>query len=113
MTAVWFVDTQRFYNNVLKVIQNNQIMAVVKNNAYHYGLEFAVQQFLEAGINTFSTTSLREAVRIRQLAPNATIFLMNAVYEFDKVRDYQIQMTLPSLNFYYEHIEDLQGIQVH
>lgn len=45
MTAVWFVDTQRFYNNVLKVIQNNQIMAVVKNNAYHYGLEFAVQQF--------------------------------------------------------------------
>src|SRR5699024_2782777 len=50
---------------------------------------------------------------IRQLAPNATIFLMNAVYEFDKVRDYQIQMTLPSLNFYYEHIEDLQGIQVH
>ena len=113
MTAVWFVDTQRFYNNVLKVIQNNQIMAVVKNNAYHYGLEFAVQQFLEAGINTFSTTSLREAVRIRQLAPNATIFLMNAVYEFDKVRDYQIQMTLPSLNFYYEHIKDLQGIQVH
>ncbi|MFH4907780.1 MULTISPECIES: alanine racemase [Staphylococcus] len=113
MTAIWSVDAQRFYNNALKVIQNNQIMAVVKNNAYHYGLEFAVQQFLKAGINTFSTTSLREAVRIRQLAPNATIFLMNAVYEFDKVRDYQIQMTLPSLNFYYEHIEDLQGIQVH
>lgn len=95
MTAIWSVDAQRFYNNALKVIQNNQIMAVVKNNAYHYGLEFAVQQFLKAGINTFSTTSLREAVRIRQLAPNATIFLMNAVYEFDKVRDYQIQMTLP------------------
>src|SRR5699024_845120 len=111
MTVVWFVDTQRFYNNVLKVIQNNQIMALIKNNAYHYGLEFAVQQFLVAGINTFSTTSLREAIRIRQLAPNATIFLMNAVYEFDKVRDYQIQMTLPSLNFYYEHIKDLQGIQ--
>lgn len=113
MTAIWSVDTERFYNNALKVIQNNQLMAVVKNNAYHYGLEFAVNQFLEAGINTFSTTSLREAIRIRQLAPNATIFLMNAVYEFDKVRDNQIQMTLPSLAFYYQHLEDLKGIEVH
>lgn len=113
MTAIWSVDTERFYNNALKVIQNNQLMAVVKNNAYHYGLEFAVNQFLEAGINTFSTTSLREAIRIRQLAPNATIFLMNAVYEFDKVRDNEIQMTLPSLAFYYQHLEDLKGIEVH
>lgn len=49
-------------------------MAVVKNNAYHYGLEFAVRTFLEAGIHTFSTTSLKEAVRVRKLAPHATIF---------------------------------------
>ena len=45
MTAIWSVDAQRFYNNALKVIQNNQIMAVVKNNAYHYGLEFAAVSY--------------------------------------------------------------------
>ncbi len=50
-------------------------MAVVKNNAYHYDLEFAVTQlFIHAGIDTFSTTSLRETIQIRQLAPDATIF---------------------------------------
>lgn len=113
MTATWSVNRQLFKENAKNVKQDNQIMAVVKNNAYHYGLEFAVEQFLDIGINTFSTTSLKEAIRIRKLAPNATIFLMNAVYEFDKIRENQIQMTLPSLSFYYENINDLYDIQVH
>ena len=56
----------------------------VKNNAYHYGLEFVVTSFLKVGINTFSTTSLKEAIKVREIAPDATIFLMNAVYDFEK-----------------------------
>ena len=72
-------------------------MAVVKNNAYHYGLEFAVKQFLKAGINTFSTTSKEAAVRVREIAPHATIFLMNAVYDFDTVREYHNDPSLFSI----------------
>lgn len=113
MTATWSVDIQTFYNNVKHVQHNNSIMAVVKNNAYHYGLEFAVQQFLKAGITTFSTTSLKEAIRVRKLAPQATVFLMNAVYDFDTVRKYNIEMTLPSLEFYYQYYESLAGINIH
>lgn len=88
-------------------------MAVVKNNAYHYGLEYAVNMFLKAGINTFSTTSLKEAVRIRKLVPKATIFLMNAVYDFDIVRHNRIHMTLPSLQYYYANKSNLYDINVH
>ncbi|MEJ7172868.1 alanine racemase [Staphylococcus caprae] len=113
MTAIWSVDTEAFYQNAVNVRNEQPIMAVVKNNAYHYGLEFAVKQFLKAGIDTFSTTSLKEAVRVREIAPHATIFLMNAVYDFDTVREYQIHMTLPSLVYYYEYKEDLKGIHVH
>lgn len=113
MTAIWSVDTEAFYQNAVNVRNEQPIMAVVKNNAYHYGLEFAVKQFLKAGINTFSTTSLKEAVRVREIAPHATIFLLNAVYDFDTVREYQIHMTLPSLVYYYEYKEDLKGIHVH
>ena len=79
MTAIWSVDTEAFYQNAVKVRNNQSLMAVVKNNAYHYGLEFAVKEFLKAGIQTFSTTSLKEAVRVREIAPQATILLMNAV----------------------------------
>ncbi|MCG9798800.1 alanine racemase [Staphylococcus argenteus] len=113
MTATWSVNTKTFLQNAIAVKKNQPIMAVVKNNAYHYGLEFAVSQFIHAGIDTFSTTSLREAIRVRQLAPHATIFLMNAVYDFDLVRKHDIHMTLPSLTFYYEHKEDLADIHVH
>ncbi|PHK49372.1 alanine racemase [Staphylococcus edaphicus] len=113
MTAIWSVNRQLFRKNAEHVKQNNSIMAVVKNNAYHYGLEFAVEQFLNIGIDTFSTTSLKEAIRIRNIAPNATIFLMNAVNEFDKIRQHHIQMTLPSLSFYYENINELYDIEVH
>ena len=38
---------------------------------------------------------------------------MNAVYEFDLVREHQIHMTLPSLTYYYNHKNDLAGIHVH
>ncbi|PNZ69287.1 alanine racemase [Staphylococcus croceilyticus] len=113
MTAIWSVDSEAFYQNAVEVKNNNSIMAVVKNNAYHYGLEFAVKQFSRAGITTFSTTSLKEAIRIRKLVPEATIFLMNAVYDFDTVRDNQIQMTLPSLEYYYKYKEELHDIKVH
>lgn len=113
MTAIWSVNTEAFLNNAVKVKNQQPIMAVVKNNAYHYGLEFAVKQFLSAGIDTFSTTSLKEAVRVRELAPYATVFLMNAVYDFDTIRENQIHMTLPSLTYYYEHKEDLHDIHVH
>ncbi|MEW2793784.1 alanine racemase [Staphylococcus argenteus] len=113
MTATWSVNTKTFLQNAIAVKKNQPIMAVVKNNAYHYGLEFAVSQFIHAGIDTFSTTSLREAIRVRQLAAHATIFLMNAVYDFDLVRKHDIHMTLPSLTFYYEHKEDLADIHVH
>lgn len=63
MTAIWSVDKEAFLQNAIKVKNGNSIMAVVKNNAYHYGLEFAVTSFLKAGINTFSTTSLKEAIK--------------------------------------------------
>ncbi|EKU47114.1 alanine racemase [Staphylococcus massiliensis] len=113
MTATWSVNTAQFLDNAKNVVSNNSIMAVVKNNAYHYDLEFSVKQFLKAGINTFSTTSLKEAIRVRKLTDDATIFLMNPTFEFDLLRKYRIQMTLPSLDFYYYNKKELAGVSVH
>ncbi len=113
MTARWTLDAQLFHDNVAHVIQNQPVMAVMKNNAYHYGLDFAVNAFLKQGITTFSTTVLREAVRIRELAPEAVIFLMNPSTEFHIIREQRIHMTLPSPEFYHQHQSDLAGINVH
>lgn len=113
MTARWTVNCSNFIENVKAVIGNTPVMAVVKNNAYHYGLEFAVDAFLQAGITTFSTTNINEAIRIRKLAPDSVIFLMNPSTQFDNLRQYHIQMTLPSVAFYNKYKADLYGISVH
>ncbi|ULG72271.1 alanine racemase [Macrococcus brunensis] len=113
MTATWTLDGQVFKENILHVTKGKPVMAVVKNNAYHYGLEFAVAAFLSAGIDTFSTTVLHEAVRIRELAPDATIFMMNPSTEFEELRNHHIHMTLPSRAFYEEYQTELAGLPVH
>ncbi|MCY1050592.1 alanine racemase, partial [Mammaliicoccus sciuri] len=64
-------------------------------------------------IQTFSTTSLHEAVRIREIDKQVNIFLMNPSFEFETLKTHNIAMTLPSLTFYHEHIEDLAGIKLH
>ncbi|NHM93364.1 MULTISPECIES: alanine racemase [Staphylococcus] len=113
MTALWQLNTQLFRENIRRVKQHYPIMAVVKNNAYNYGLAFAIKTFMEEGIDTFSTTSLSEAIQIRQLAPRATIFLMNPSREFDVLRENDIHVTLPSKSFYVTHKHDLVDIHVH
>ncbi|MCQ9299972.1 alanine racemase [Staphylococcus hyicus] len=113
MTAIWQVNTQLFRENIQNVKQHHNIMAVVKNNAYHYGLAFAVKIFMKEGIDTFSTTSLSEAVQIRKLAPTATIFLMNPSQQFDVLRNYKIHVTLPSKSYYEKYKKELWGIHVH
>ena len=65
MTATWSVNKENTFTKCNHSQNNQPLMAVVKNNAYHYDLEFAVTRFIHAGIDTFSTTSLREAIQIR------------------------------------------------
>ncbi len=113
MTAVWQINEARFKENVKRVKDNQSIMAVVKNNAYNYGLDFAINTFKEMGIDTFSTTSLYEAIAIRKIDADATIFLMNATDEFELLRTYDIHMTLPSLAFYEQYKEALFDVKVH
>lgn len=113
MVAKITINKSKFIHNARNVIQENNIMAVVKNNAYHFGLTFAVNAFIEAGVQTFSTTSLHEAIAIRKINKDIDIFLMNPTIEFEQLKQFDIAMTLPSLDFYYEHIKDLQGVKVH
>ncbi|MGV3243911.1 alanine racemase [Staphylococcus sp. 11262D007BW] len=113
MVATWQVDASIFQHNVQQVIGQQKVMAVVKNNAYNYGLQFVVDQFVKAGIDTFSTTSLNDAVKVKQLVPHATVFLMNPTTAFDTLRAFNIHVTLPSLAFYESFKKELYDVNVH
>ena len=113
MGGILTIDREQFIKSARHAAGGKNVIAVVKNNAYNYGLEFAVRSFLEAGIHSFATTSLDEARRIRNIHNDAMIFMMNPLYDFDSIRTLNLHITLPSLEYYYEYQNTLAGINVH
>lgn len=113
MPARWTLNKDIFRQNAKSVLDKSPVFAVVKNNAYNFGLEFSVKEFSKIGIHHFATTSLEEAIKIRKLNQNAIIFLMNPYTEFDVLKAYNIQMTLPSIDFLKRYKKHLNGITLH
>nr|WP_027316618.1 alanine racemase [Microvirga flocculans] len=54
--------------------------AVVKANAYGIGIEKAVPALGKAGCRTFFVAHLSEAIRVRAVAPDATIYVLNGLF---------------------------------
>ncbi|MFC3418256.1 alanine racemase [Salinicoccus hispanicus] len=113
MGGTLIIDRAQFIRTAKASSGGKNVIAVVKNNAYNYGLKFSVSAFLEAGIHSFATTSMDEALTIREMAPDAMIFLMNPTYDLEMVRRNDFHITLPSLEYYYKYRDDLTGISIH
>ncbi|MGO4524058.1 alanine racemase [Microvirga sp. 2MCAF35] len=54
--------------------------AVVKANAYGIGIEQAVPALGKAGCRTFFVAHLSEAIRVRAVVPDATIYVLNGLF---------------------------------
>ncbi|WP_091135109.1 alanine racemase [Microvirga guangxiensis] len=54
--------------------------AVVKADAYGTGIEQAVPALAQAGCRTFFVAHLSEAIRVRAVAPEATIYVLNGLF---------------------------------
>ena len=93
------IDLDALHKNARHLIgmTGGGLIAVVKNDAYHFGLERAVETFYQAGVRFFATTSLRDSIRIRELYDDVDIFMLNPCRDFDSLRDYSITATLASL----------------
>lgn len=113
MSGILTIDRKKLVTQAKQVQSGTPTIAVVKNNAYNFGLNLAVRAFLEAGITAFATTSLKEAEAIRKITDDSMVFLLNPTYEFEFVKSLNLSMTLPSLEYYNKYYEELKGINVH
>lgn len=113
MSGILTIDRKKLVAQAARIQDGTPTIAVVKNNAYNFGLELAVEAFLEAGISAFATTSLKEAESIREITGSSMIFLLNPTTEFEKVRSLDLSITLPSFKYYEKYHEALTGITVH
>ncbi len=113
MSGIITIDRKQLVLQAVRIRDGIPTIAVVKNNAYNFGLELAVGAFLEAGITAFATTSLKEAEAIRGMTDDSMIFLLNPTMEFDSVKKLNLSITLPSFTYYEKYHEELAGIDVH
>ena len=63
----------------LQARAGTQAAAVVKANAYGLGIEPAVTALAAAGCECFFVAHLSEGVRVRAVAPDATIYILNGL----------------------------------
>ena len=104
------------YNNIRQNAINlkeraQDIIAVVKNNAYNLNLRECVKLYSEAGINYFATTKEEECKVIREtLGKDANIFLLNPTYDFDLVSRYNIEINIASFEYLKENLESVRGL---
>lgn len=113
MGGTFRINQQEFINQAEGIRQGIPVIAVVKNNAYNHGLEFSVNSFIKAGITAFGTTNMDEAVKIRKISSEVRIFLMNPTTDFENVRRLELDITLPSLDYYQRHKADLSQLNIH
>ena len=104
------------YNNIRQNAINlkeraQDIIAVVKNNAYNLNLRECVKLYSEAGINYFATTKEEECKVIREtLGEDVNIFLLNPTYDFDLVSRYNIEINIVSFEYLKENLESVRGL---
>lgn len=114
MGGIFQTDEAQFIKQARQFQLPGQTIAVVKNNAYNYGLEFAVKAFAISGIRAFATTSMDDAVKIRQMCgDSAVIILMNPTTDFKRARMFNLHITLPSSTYYDTYKHELQGLNIH
>lgn len=114
MGGTFQIDEAQFIEQARQFQLADQTIAVVKNNAYNYGLEFAVKAFAISGIRVFATTSVDDAVKIRHMCGDKVdIILMNPTTDFKRARMFNLHITLPSFDYYEAYKNELHDIHIH
>ena len=91
-------DAKALLNNIERVgalnVNNAEIMAVVKANAYGHGLAF-VCKILESYVDAFAVAALDEALVLRTLLPEKPIVLLSGFYDAEQIEVFQLKHITP------------------
>ena len=109
------IDLKALYNNARFLLDETGggVIATVKNNGYNFGLERAVTVFYNAGIRSFATTSLKEAVTIREMYENVCVLMLNPCTDFDTLRKYKISCSIANLQWLKDNADNMHDISWH
>ena len=96
---VKIVDYDVIDKNIKNIKKTNEIILVVKNNAYGFGIENILKLALNNNINYFAVNDINEAIELRKLNANIDILLFGYQIEYiDLIKKYNILPTVSSID---------------
>lgn len=112
MTARMTIDEKRLFKQAQSIQSKVNTIAVVKNDGYNLGLERVYKTFHTAGIRSFATTDMKEAIQLRELDSKIFILLLDPSTAFKKIKKHDITLTVSSLSYYHKYKNELKGISL-
>ncbi|GAA0493878.1 alanine racemase [Alkalibacterium indicireducens] len=112
MTARLIRNQKRLAEQARDIQSQVQTIAIVKNDAYNFGLKDTFDAFYHGGIRAFATTNLKEAKRLRSYDQNVLVLLLDPSTAFDELRQHDITLSVPSFEFYSTYRDELEGLSV-
>jgi len=81
------IDTDALAHNIADICskspESNEIMAVVKANAYGHGVGAIAGRLVKEGIKAFAVATIAEGVQLRQYVPDGDILVMGYTHPLD------------------------------
>lgn len=110
MTAHMIFNESRLVKHAQAIQSKVDTIAVVKNDGYNLGLERVYHSFIDAGLRAFATTDLNEAIQLRKWNRDIFILMLDPCTDFQRIKEYDITLTVSSLAFCEKYTEQLKGI---
>ena len=99
------IDTKILKNNIDEIkkylYDNEEMIAVVKANAYGHNDKLFAKELYKLGINKFAVASLSEAINLREELEDALIVILGYTpyYDADKLVQYNLSQTITSIDY--------------
>lgn len=106
------IDKDRIRENIMSIKGTRDLILVVKDNAYGFGLTKVAKIAYECGVNKFAVISIAEAIILRKLYKDALILLLGvAPKSFEVLKRYNITVSISSYEEFY--LFDKNEIKMH
>lgn len=92
------IDYSQIEENIKTIKKTNDIILVVKNNAYGFGIKRIVEIALKNDIRMFAVNTIAEAIELRRLTDRDILLFGYCVEYIDEIIKYQIIPTANSLD---------------
>lgn len=106
-----FVNYDQVSLNIKNILKQNELMIVLKNDAYGFGMKEVFEIAYELGVNNYAVNSLYEGECLRKLNPNITILLLGKHKEYEIIKDLNLIGTVNDYDDYLNYKK--YGIKMH